>query len=686
MSKAFASKKSSSLPPPPTPSRVASCYAKKKSSPRSPLQDLNRISSSSNSSYASSTVSTEAPKGCLSFFSSSSFRTPVHRPKSLTKTPSSAPHAAAFKLSKSKSSKENVPKGDAGFKTKTHALDKARSHRKKPPCVYQWQSGKKSSSSRTSQNQMSKPCSAFNHRGKCLPRLPSASDQVKEKENILVGRNDKAGEHDHVILCHGDLNFSPSSKDATGSCLEDVRVLGDLEENPNASISRTPPIHDSVSPEIQCGSSLVSKTVTPACYGAGYVVSGVVDKRKCRPRGILTVEKKFSGSGKIAYSFDDDDEKKVMDTIDHASPSLLPLPTEAVVHWLSSPCKKGKNILSQKFENGLNKSQGLASSITLASSTSPSSSSKIFWNVTDSSDLSGGANGIMRKISSSISPNGLAEFQVPSDYMLSPSYSSLLFSPNPTPICMAGNSGKGKSDRYNLIDENSPFSLNSFGSGNVIQTPQSDSSSELHVRLSSVHVDNQKEDNSNPGLNSSRNTLLSESFLLNSSMPPVDSVNSSFQFDCLSMPCESIDLSKLPKFLDDQDPWLSSSTTVNASQSQMRISWREGSLSQPYELDECDCCRCLSDEEENVNDSDINKFSGPQVIIETKDGKKLGSDIAITETGENEQEIGGHGKEKLQALMSCSGAESLSIDGGGLIASGDDLDLTLSHVNKLFEV
>ncbi|CAJ1976510.1 unnamed protein product [Sphenostylis stenocarpa] len=679
MSKAFSSKKSSSFVPPPTPITVASpSCATKKRSPRSPLQDLNRISSSSNSSYASSSVSTEAPKGCLRFLSSSSFRTPAHRPKNLTKTPSSAPHAAALKQSKSNFSKENIPKGNAGLKSKTLGLDKARNHRKKPPCIYQWQSGKKSSS-RTAQNQMSKPCSTFNDHGKVLPRLPSASDESKEKENILGGRDDTAGEHAHVKLCHGESNLSPSCKKATGSYLDDVRAFGDAEENPNASINRTPPIHNSVSPEIQCGSSLVSKTVTPACYGAGYVVSGVADKRKCRPRGILTVEKNYSGSEKRASSSFDDDEKIVMDTISHASPSLLPLPAEAVVHWLSSPCNKGRKIMSQKFENGLDKSQGLASSTTLSSGTSPSSSSKTFWNVSDSSDLSGGANGIMRKISS-ISPNGLAKFQVPSDYILSPSYSSLLFSPNPTPICRAGISGKGKCDRYNLIDENSPFSLNSFGSGNVIQTPQSDSSSELHVGLSLVHADNRKEVNSNPGLNSSSNILLSENFLLNSSMPPEESVNSSFQFECLTMPCESIDLSKLPKFLDE-DPWLSSSTTENASQSQMRISWREGSTSQPYELDEFDCCRCLSDEEENVNDSGISKFSGPQVIVETNDGKELSSDIAITKTEDNEQEIDGLGKEKIPVLMSCSGAESQSIDGGGLVASGDDLDWASRRVN-----
>ncbi|TXG46771.1 hypothetical protein EZV62_026065 [Acer yangbiense] len=46
------------------------------------------------------------------------------------------------------------------------------------------------------------------------------------------------------------------------------------------------------SPEIQtqCGdSTLAFKTTTPACYAAGYIVSGVTDKRKCRSRGILTV-------------------------------------------------------------------------------------------------------------------------------------------------------------------------------------------------------------------------------------------------------------------------------------------------------------------------------------------------------------------------------------------------------------
>ncbi|XP_027366759.1 uncharacterized protein LOC113873016 [Abrus precatorius] len=679
MSRGFASKKSSSLPPPPTPITVASSCAKKNQSPRSPLQDINRISSSSNSSYASSSVSTEASKGCLKFLSSSSFKTPVYRPKNLTKTPNSVPHALALKQSKSKSSKENLPKGNVGLQTKKLGSDKGRAHRKNPPCLYQWQSGKKSGS-RTGQK--SKPCSSLNEHGKFLSRLPSASEELKQKKDTQGGINDNAGEHALVTSCQTDASLTPlSSKKVTGSDLEDIRFYEDVE-NPSTSTGRTPPIHNSVSPEIQCGgSSLVPKTPTPACYGAGYVVSGVADKRKCRPRGILTVEENYSGFDKVTANSFDDDEKKIVDINNNASTSLLPLPTEAVVQWLSSPRSKGKKIPSQKYENGLNQTHGLAESTTFVSSISPSSSSKAFWNVSDSSDLSGGANDIRR---SSNSPSKLAEFQAPSDSILLP-YPSLLFSPNSMSICRTGSSRKGNNDQYNLIDENSPFSLNSFSSGNVIQTPKSDSSSDLHVGLSLVHADNRKEDNSNPDLTSSSKVLY-ENFLLNNSMPLEDSVNSSFQFDCLTVPFESIDLSKLPRLLDDQDPWLSSSTTENASQSQMRISWREGLMSQLYELDEFDCCRCLSDEEDITNDRGINSLSGPQVNVEIDGGKKLNNDAGITESEDNELEIDGFGKENFPALMSCSGAEFISTDGGGLVASRDDSDWTLCCVNKLFEV
>ncbi|WJX18770.1 hypothetical protein P8452_08538 [Trifolium repens] len=612
MSRAFSSKKASYLPPPPTPITTAKSSSNKRRNPRSPLQDLNRISSSSNGSDASSSsVSTEVPKGCLRFLASSSFKTPVNRPKNISKTPNSAPHGLTLKQSESNSnsSKENLPNGNnVRLQTKALVPNKAK---KNPPCLYQWQSGKKFGS-RTVQK--SKLSSALSERGKISPAFPSSLKELKQKDNAV--------ESGHLKTSNRDANSTPSSKNVAGADL-DVTVYREAEDNFNRSNSKTPPIHNSLSPEIQSGSSLIT-TTPPACYGAGYIVSGVTDKRKCRPRGILTVEENYSGSAKMDADFiddDDDDEKKTKDVVvKEDSPSLLPLPTEALVHWISSPRSKREKLLNCKSEIGL------VESITLGSSTSPSSSSKAFWNlcdssktfwnVSDSSDLSGTANGMRRKMSSSIFPGSLSEFQVPFD--------SILFSPKSSPRLREDSS-------ENVIDENSPFSLNSIGSGNVIQTPQSDSSSDLHVGLSLAHEDNQKEDDFNPNFNSFSDVLLSENFLLDSSMPLEDSVNSSFQFDCL--PYESIDLSKLPKNLDDQEPWLSSSTVENGSQSQMSTSWREGLMSQVNEVDEFDSCRCLSDEEDLADNScDSNRVSGTLVNIEVDDSKKPYCDVGLSET------------------------------------------------------
>ncbi|MED6150242.1 hypothetical protein PIB30_070498 [Stylosanthes scabra] len=608
MSKAFSSRKPSSMPPP----KAVASSAKNRLSPRSPLQDLNRISGSSNSSYASSNLSTETPSGCLRFMSSSSFKTPaLHKPKSLSKTPNSIPAGVDSKQPKSKSSKENLSRGsNAEPQAKRILSKKAQPCRKKPPCLYQWQSDKKLGSKT---GQKSKPCSVLSEPGKLLPGLAPGSEELKGKKDSFRGITDHGGEDSRLETSQGTPSLSPLSRKVVGLGL-DSTVHEDVNENPNRSVSRTPPINDSVSPEIQCGSSLVS-TTTPACYGAGYVVSGVTDKRKCRPRGILTVEENNSGfDKKAANSFNDGGEKKATNVNNDTSPSLLPLPAEALVHWLSSPRNKGKKVLSPNADSAAKQSEGLAESTTFYSSTSPSCSSKSFWNITDSSDFSGAAYRIRRKICSSISPGGISEFQVPFDSMLSPSYPSTLFSTNSMLSCSS--SGIGEKYQYNPIDENSPLSPNSIGSGNVMQTPQSDSSSDSHVALSFVHADNQKQGSPNPVLNSINDVFTSEGLHLNSSAPPEDSVNSSFQFDCLAVPCESIDFSKLPRFSDDQDTWLSSCTIGNASQSQSQtgISWREEVLiSQPSDPDEFDCCRCLSDEEDLDNHCGSDKLSALQI-------------------------------------------------------------------------
>ncbi|MED6131592.1 hypothetical protein PIB30_011195 [Stylosanthes scabra] len=631
MSKAFSSRKPSSMPP---PKALATSSVKSRLSPRSPLQDLNRISGSSNSSYASSNLSTETPSGCLRFMSSSSFKTPaLQRPRSLSKTPNSIPDGVDLKRLKSKSSKENLSRGsNAEPQAKRILSKKAQPCRKKPPCLYQRQSDKKLGSKT---GQKSKPC-----------ELAPGSEELKGKKDSFRGITDNGGEDSRLKTSQGTPSLSPLSRKVAGLGF-DGTVHEDVKENPNRSASRTPPINDSVSPEIQCGSSLVS-TTTPACYGAGYVVSGVTDKRKCRPRGILTVEENNSAfDKKAANSFNDGGEKKATDVNNDTSPSLLPLPAEALVHWLSSPRNKGKKVLSPNADSVAKQSEGLAESTTFDSSTSPSCSSKSFWNITDSSDLSGAAYRIRRKICSSISPSGISEFQVPFDSMLSPSYPSTLFSTSSMLSCSS--SGIGEKYQYNPIDENSPLSPNSIGSGNVMQTPQSDSSSDSHVALSFVHADNRKQGSPNHVLNSINDVFTSEGLHLDSSAPPEDSVNSSFQFDCLAVPCESIDFSKLPRFSDDRDPWLSSCTIGNASQSQSQtgISWREELLmSQPYDPDEFDCCRCLSDEEDLANHCGSDSLAALQI------NEVDGCDVNIVDKEDDELEIDGSGKEVFPALTS----------------------------------
>ncbi|CAA0813510.1 Unknown protein [Striga hermonthica] len=87
---------------------------------------------------------------------------------------------------------------------------------------------------------------------------------------------------------------------------------------------KTPPVEASLSPEIQTQSRSkipVSKmeAKTPIFYGAGHLVSGVNDKRKCRRRGSL------KGFQKINLFHENGDIS-------------IPLPAEASVRWVLSPC------------------------------------------------------------------------------------------------------------------------------------------------------------------------------------------------------------------------------------------------------------------------------------------------------------------------------------------------------------
>ncbi|KAK9159380.1 hypothetical protein Syun_005721 [Stephania yunnanensis] len=104
----------------------------------------------------------------------------------------------------------------------------------------------------------------------------------------------------------------------------------------------TPPIQASISPEIQIGgcSSTATATATAtyscmisttpaACFGAGHLLSGVTDKRKCRPRGILAVPHHQDHNNLGLFS------TPPSATADNSS--SVPSPAQASMHWLLSP-------------------------------------------------------------------------------------------------------------------------------------------------------------------------------------------------------------------------------------------------------------------------------------------------------------------------------------------------------------
>ncbi|CBI24759.3 unnamed protein product, partial [Vitis vinifera] len=588
---------------------------RKKQRPRNPLKDLNHVATtiSSTNSSSSSSQSIEVPRGCLRFLlsNSSSSKSPRYRPKALSKTPKSAPNARISKPSKSKPRKENIPKRAVG--------DELHKPKKNPPCLYQWQSR---GPHKTKPNANS-------------DKISSGSEDLKQK-GCLVRGVDEAGEAIQASLRGvADENSTPVSKLPSGSSL-DFAFDKAVEENSNGSNNKTPPVQPSVSPEIQCGSSLMA--ITPACYGAGHVLSGVTDKRKCRARGILTIGENHMLSFDKCKAFDNDVQSGV-GSVDDSRVSVVPLPTEASMHWLLSPQGKKDENLKEGSENPCGR---------LALSPSPLSdmcnfSDKTTNTITSSSSID------RRSRKSLLSPTGLHEFQgFPgslSDYMVGCSSLSPL---HVTPCCKAQEETKY---RYSLVEESTPISMrtDSLGSGNVIQTPQSDSSSDRHAGSSLLNADVCKDRQFESELDSLAEVLQMTSFSPKSHISMWDPSGLSSQFDQLPTPYNSIDLSRLQKTLE-RASWNSSSTLENVSHSQMRISWREGLISRIFEMDELDCCRCLSDEEEDANGCSADR----------------------------------KGKEKLLPQRPIACAESVSTDGGGLVASGDS-DWTLCYKNHLFE-
>ncbi|KAF3451095.1 hypothetical protein FNV43_RR07184 [Rhamnella rubrinervis] len=626
---------------------------------RNPLQNLNGIVTTTCTSSEASSVSIEAPRGCLRFFlshaASSSLKTPVDRRRAHSKNPKSNPITRPSEPSKSK---EN----NKGLLLENSISRKARLSKNSPSCLCQWQSGKKPSSKTA---QKSKTYSVLNSNGNKL----ESGYEVKSLVRIVGD----ASELTELKSCGDDENFTPLNKISTGLRL-DCTAEKAVEEKSNKSNSKTPPVQASVSPEIQCGSSMVS-TTTPACYGAGHVVSGITDKRKCRPRGILAVGENDSGfgKGKALGSFDDDDlDDDAKGLVTSSDASMVPLPTEASMHWLLSPCKEDDEDYKEDSENSSCRFESLSGSVIPHSIFSPSSGHRFSSDVCDSTSIT---NCVRRR-----STSGLHDFQE----FLEPVHANVPVSS----FCKDVMLEERLRYRYDLDGGNSPFSVDSLVSGNVVRTPQSDSSTDRHADLSWLSTEKNKTYQFYSELNSVTEVLHVPSLSHNGHASVKDQIDLSFPLDCLTTSCSSVDLTQFQPVLRDHGSWNSSSTLGNESQSQMRISWREGLISQIYEMDEFDCCRCLSDEEEDIFPSSNEQLKYCQNSNVKDNDQILTNESWSAKVLDNDVGICGKGKESFppgRPHLSCPCAESISTDGGSLLASGDS-DWTQCYKNDLFEV
>ncbi|CAO2838313.1 unnamed protein product [Amaranthus hypochondriacus] len=524
-------------------------------SPRSPLmvKDLNILSSCS-SSFSSSTststsattvnsISSEAPMGCLRFLlshdsSDVSKNVCNRKPRSCIsgKNPKSTSNVKHLKENLSNYGR-NVVKN----RNNLNNLEKPTSrnvHRLKknpppPPCVYP-KSGKKPSSRSNLSDGLSKLS---------VENTPNSTPVIK------LGNGFHLGSH--------------------GSCKKICKMVENDPKSADTS-SSIPPIQASVSPEIQGGSTSVVKATPTTCYAAGHVLSGVSDKRKCRPRGLLTIgDNDLFGSCKTRV-FSTCKDENFIGILNKSRVSLVPSLEEASMHWILSPCDEKSIDLDDNKEdtNGVKLNSHDFVMPCKKSFNSPSSSFG-FSSDNDATSVSHGSESMS------------SEFRA----HLWPSFEHFVRSPSPASLVY-------------VHDHESETTLgleDSVGSGNVIQTPQSNSSSE-DIGFSHLSIDELSRPWFECELNSVAEALRRVSLSPECELPMLDSSKTSFEFKPLIKPDNSIDFASFRKAIDDQISYgVPEPLFHNSTESEVQISWRD--------MDDLDCCRCFSDEEDNANDS-----------------------------------------------------------------------------------
>ncbi|KAL0392415.1 UNVERIFIED_CONTAM: hypothetical protein Sradi_2464300 [Sesamum radiatum] len=688
---------------------------------RSPLQDLNGLPiHKSNSSNPS--VSIEAPKGCLrsllssnSCSSSSSSASGAHlgkKPRTLSRITSYAAKKSAADTSKllPRSKENEVPRKQSSQKSNRNQPQTGSQRRfwrnNARPVHENGQKSKLSSLHGNPVNKLSKGSGEFQAKmkksqGNGTGKLPFELLGVANCSN-LNSAEDCTPVGKSLGLDSDSISFADHE-----TVIEDsVYERGDRN---SANAVKTPPVEASLSPEIQCHSRskllVLKSAATPVCYGAGHLISGVTDKRKCRRRGSLK-----GGCEKINLFGEKSKEEVVNDLQD----SPVPLLAEASVRWLLSPCDEDRDNEGSDSTNRLDQCRTMYDNpgrLNLLTSSSKlcGDASHLLCAGSSYNDSGGTDNMENKRRNRNVILSPIKDSE--SQGVFEPSHDKvdellLAISPSATYSGHGISSREGKSSGDDVIGDTSVLCIDSLSSGNVIQTPNSDLSSCGRVGRSRSEVFHGNLVLSE--LDSMTDALNRMELSPGSEMSTWEAPCLGFHFADVAAPPSSIELSQLPEDVDSVSSWMFDSTLDNMAVSQMRISWRDGLASRIQETDEFDWC-CLSEEDVDADgchaeqvtlhqpiksgeDKEIYLSSncGGKSYPEAKSGEDEendpGIDIDISPMlSEYEPCISARGKKRLSSHRPNICAESICTDGGGLVASGDS-DWTYCRENHLFQV
>nr|GEZ48685.1 hypothetical protein [Tanacetum cinerariifolium] len=254
---------------------------------------------------------------------------------------------------------------------------------------------------------------------------------------------------------------TPITKITCGSALSSANSAKSSAESSSTATTKTPPVEPSVSPEIQSSlyrSVHVSGAAPSTCYGAGHVISGLTDKRKCKARGILSVGPKNSLDIPEDDILCDSNGKNGQDVFTKSRPSVIPFPVEALISWHLSPSYVNDDADEEK---------------SVLREGDSSSEVHQFCKIAEYSPC-GSPCGVFR----TPEVQGLVESSSDTEEKKFSSTSG--DAPQDTPVI----SLEERISSFDFDRESSPFSADSLSSGNIMQTPNSDSSLEKDASFS----------------------------------------------------------------------------------------------------------------------------------------------------------------------------------------------------------